>query len=254
MRFTFIKTGWILTVKELLRNRVALIFILLIPSLFFTLIIAVTSNRTIAFKLASISEDTIVQVSARQEALIFMGLAAIAFISGFLGLNLIQKHPEVDRRLVLCGYRPSELIISKVGVLFCVICFIGGYVMSALLLFLQPKHIVHAIIGLVLGGYVYGCYGLLAGAIFRRELEGVLCIVLLVNIDAGWLQNPIYYADAQNKEIIRYLPAFFPSQTSMVATFTDFSIQTSAIGGVGYGTLFLMLALMIYWGKMRLKF
>jgi len=252
MRLRYIEMGWILAVKELLRNRIALIFILLIPSLFFTLIVATTSDRPILFKLASISEATVFEVGERKEALIFMGLATIAFISSFLGLNLVQKHPDVDRRLVLCGYRSSELIISKMGVLFCVICLIGGYVILALLHFLQPKHLVQALLGLILGGYVYGCYGLLAGAIFRRELEGVLSIVLLVNIDAGWLQNPIFYAEAQNKVIIRYLPAYFPSQASMVAIFTDYSMVNSAVGSMGYGTFLLVFALMIYWGRMRL--
>ncbi len=34
-------------------------------------------------------------------------------------------------------------------------------------------------------GFVYGSYGLIVGALFRRELEGVLFIVLLAIIVAG---------------------------------------------------------------------
>lgn len=40
---------------------------------------------------------------------------------------------------------------------------------------------------------MYSCYGLMVGAISLHELEGIFLIVLLANIDVGWLQNPSYY-------------------------------------------------------------
>jgi uncharacterized membrane protein YidH (DUF202 family) len=253
MRLSYIKTGWVMTVKELLRNRVAIILLFGIPTLFYALIVLTTRERTIAFKLASVSEETVVQVSERSESLIFIGLAAVGLLTSFLALSLIQRHSEPNRRLVLCGYNPSELIVSKLAVLVCVIVVVACYVAAILLLFFQPGRFVLVILGFVLGGYVYGCYGLLVGAIFKRELEGILFIVLLANIDAGWLQNPIYYADAQNKAIIRHLPAYFPSQTSMVSAFTDSSILAPLIWSVVYGSVLLFTAIVIFWWKMRIR-
>jgi ABC-2 type transport system permease protein len=119
-------------------------------------------------------------------------------------------------------------------------------------LFFQPERFVLVVLGFMLAGYVYGCYGLLVGSILKRELEGVLLIVLVANIDAGWLQNPIYYADAQNKMIIRRLPAYFPSQVSMTAAFTDHSILNPLIGSVVYGSILLLGALLIYFWRMRI--
>ena len=93
---------------------------LLIPSLFNALIVLTTKDRPITLHLASIPEGTFFKVSERNETLVFIALAAAGFIAAFLGLNLIQKHIGVDRRLVLCGYRPSELIIAKLTLLlFC---------------------------------------------------------------------------------------------------------------------------------------
>ncbi len=105
------------------------------------------------------------------------------------------------------------------------------------------------VLGFILIGYVYGCYGLLVGAVFRSELEGILLIVLLTNIDVGWLQNPIFYSEAQNKAIIRWLPAFFPSQSSMISAFTDHSIWKSVLLSICYGSIFLIAALLVFWRK-----
>ena len=83
------------------------------------------------------------------------------------------------------------------------------------------------------------------------ELEGILLIVLLANIDAGWLQNPLFYADAQNQIIIRFLPAFFPSQTAILASFSDYSVTWNIIASFLYGLVFFILANGIYYLRMK---
>ena len=88
-------------------------------------------------------------------------------------------------------------------------------------LFYVPRHPIATTAGFALLGLVYGCYGLFAGSLFRRELEGVFSIVLLTNIDIAWLQNPVIYAEAQHRSVIRALPGYFPSQVSMTAAFSD---------------------------------
>jgi len=72
-------------------------------------------------------------------------------------------------------------------------------------------------------------------------------------IDAGWLQNPIDYADAQNKAIIRHLPAYFPSQLSMASAFTEHSVIPSLLGGLAYGSILLLAAMAIFWRRMRIR-
>lgn len=242
-----------MSVKELLRSRIAIILFFFIPSLFYAVILLTTTHREIAFKLASVSEDLFVQVSQRNEALIFIGLAAVGLLTSFLALNLTQKHSPANRRLILCGYQTSELLFSKFAVLICLLILIGSYIAFLLLLFFRPSRLPLVLLGFMLAGYVYGCYGLLIGAIFKRELEGILFIVLLANIDIGWLQNPIYYAEAQNKSIIRHLPAYFPSQISMVSAFTDHSVLNPLLGSLVYGSLFLAVAMLIFWWKMRIR-
>jgi hypothetical protein len=167
-------------------------------------------------------------------------------------MNLVQKHTETNRRLILCGYKTAELIVSKLTVLLCVTVLISFFVAGMLLLFFRPDRFLHVVLGFALGGFVYGCYGLLVGTFCKGEMEGILFIVLLANIDVGWLQNPTFYTDAQNTQIIRYLPAYFPSQTSMVAAFSKHSIRASFVGSLLYGSAFLGVSLLIFWRKMRI--
>lgn len=253
MRLRYIGTGWRMSGRELLRSRIAVILLFLIPTVFYAVILLTTTHKTIIFKLASVSQQALIRVSQRHEALIFIGLAAVGLLTSFFALNLTQKHAAANRRLLLCGFKTTELILSKFAVLVCLIVVIGSYIALLLLLFFRPDRLALVILGFMLAGYVYGCYGLFVGAVFKRELEGILFIVLLANIDAGWLQNPIYYADAQNKAIIRHLPAYFPSQLSMASAFTEHSVVPSLLGGLSYGSILLLAAMAIFWQRMRIR-
>ena len=97
-----------------------------------------------------------------------------------------------------------------------------------------------------LGAFVYGAYGFLVGAVFRRELEAIFAILVLLNIDAGWLQNPIYYEEAGNRWLIESLPAHFPSQVAYVATFTSDDVMGLVLRSVAYGLVLLVVALEVY--------
>ena len=253
MRLTYITTGIVMTMKETARSRFALILLLTVPVLFFALVSLTMGDNPVAFRLASISEDTITEVSAQKQSLIFIGVAAVGLLTSFLAMNLVQKGSDVNRRLILCGYRPSELILAKLGVLLGVVVLISVYVGTLLLPFFRPENFPFVIVGFALAGFVHSCYGLLVGALVRRELEGVLLIVLLVNIDAGWLQNPIFYAEAQNKALIRFLPAYFPSQASIVAAFTEHSISGAVAGSLFYGGALLLIALAVYFRRMKIQ-
>ncbi|MDH3649407.1 MAG: ABC transporter permease, partial [Saprospiraceae bacterium] len=196
-------------------------------------------------------EDIFIEESEKQISLIFFAVAAAGFLMSFLALNLIQKDQDVNRRLVLSGYHPLELLISNLLALFIMIILIAVYVGLLTNTFFTIAHWGTVVLGLALTGFVYGCYGLLAGSLIRGELEGILLIVLLVNLDAGWLQNPLFYAEAQNQMIIRYLPAYYPSQVTIIAGFTDYSVATACINSLLYGFGLLLLSMLIFFTKMK---
>jgi hypothetical protein len=247
-----IVTCWSLSGRDLLRRRIVLLLIFLIPALFFGLTILTTQNTVVLFKLAAAPGEPVVMVSERREALVFIGLAAAALIASFLGLNLAQRQVDATRRLVLCGFRSAEVSAAKGLLLLCVLTAIGVWVTGLLIPWFKPAHPSGLLAGYILTGFIYGAYGMLAGGLLKHELEGILCVVLLVNIDAGWLQNPIFYAEAQNRSVIRALPAYFPSQVAMLSAFSEYKIGIPLLKGILYGLILLSIAFFILHRKLRI--
>lgn len=248
-----IYTSFLMILRMLFRRRIALILLAVIPVIFLSVVELTSSEHILPFRLASLNDDVFVGAVERGISLIFLAIASAGFLVSYLALNLIQKNSEVNRRLVICGYHPIELLISILLTLFLMIALIGMYVGLLTHLFFPIKHLPAFILGLVLIGFVYGCYGMAVGSIVKGELEGILLIVLLANIDAGWLQNPLFYAEAQNQLIIRYLPAYFPSQAAIISAFTDYSATQASLLSLLYGSLFLLLSMLIFFNKMKIK-
>lgn len=245
-------SAWLLF-RAMLRRRITLLLLAVIPAAFLGTVYLTTSERLMPFKIASVDSEAALEVSEQYISLLFFAVASVGFLCSFLALTLIQQHTETNRRLVICGYHPVELICGNLLVLFVFLLLISLYVGSALPFFFKPDHSTWVLTGLLLAGFVYGCYGLLVGSLVRGELEGILLIVLLANLDAGWLQNPLFYAEAQNQAIIRYLPAYFPSQVTIISAFSDHSIRHAVAGSLLYGSLFLLAGTGVFYWKMKIK-
>jgi hypothetical protein len=253
MRINYLLKCILLTAKSLLRNRIILLLLLIIPAIFFIVTRYTTSNMPVWCKLATVSEETVVTVSQRELAFIFIALAVAGLLSSFLSLTLIHSQINEHRRLIICGYRSGEIIMAKFILLMIIILFISVYIAFEINFFFKPGNMFGVTLGFLLVGFVYGSYGMMIGTIFRGELEGILFIVLLANLDIGWLQNPIFYIAAQNKAFIRSLPSFFPSQVGIVSAFSEHSITRAVYGSIVYGLIFLILALLIYSLRMRVR-
>lgn len=251
MRINYILKCVLFTAKSLLRNRIILLLLLVIPAIYFVVMQYTTTTLPVMFKLVSVSSEPLVIVPQRNLVLVFIALAVAGLLSSFVSLNLIQSQSPEHKRLIICGYRSAEIIMAKFLLLMIIILCIAVYISIEINLFFNPGNFFGVTLGFLLVGFVYGSYGMLIGTIFRGELEGILFIVLLANMDIGWLQNPVFYSAAQNKAFIRSLPSFFPSQVSMVSAFSEHSITRAVSGSIVYGLIFLIVALLIYSLRMR---
>ena len=245
--------GLSMILRMLVRRRIVLILLAVIPAVFLSIVEFTTSERVLTFRLASLDNEVFIDISEKGISFLFLAVASAGFLVSFLALNLIRKNSDTNQRLVICGYHPIELLISNLLSLFLMIILISVYVGLLTNIFFSINHLPMFIFGLVLIGFVYGCYGLAVGSMIKGELEGILLIVLLVNIDAGWLQNPLFYAEAQHQEIIRYLPAYFPSQTAIISAFTNYSTTNASLYSILYGSAFLIFSMIIFFNKMRIK-
>jgi len=246
-------TALSMILRMLFRRRIVIISLAVIPVVFLTVVELTASSKIILFRLASLDKNIFLEQSQKAVSLIFFSCTATGFLVSFLGMNLMQIDNDVNRRLVLCGYNPVELLFASLISLLLVIFSMAVYIGLLINVFIPVMHLHLYIIGLSLIGYVYGCYGLLIGSLIKGKLEGVFLIVLLANIDVGWLQNPMYYAEAHNNLIIRYLPAYNPSQSAIIAAFTDYSGANARFFSILYGSVFLILSMLIFYNKMRIK-
>ena len=243
----------IMILKMLVRQKIVVVLLLIIPMVFLSIVELTASDRVLPFQLASLDKELFVHISEKGISFVFFAVASCGFLVAFLALNLIQKNSLVNRRLIVCGYHPVEIITSIMLVLLLIIVLIAIYVGLLTNTFYTIDNLIRFIFGLMIIGFVYGSYGLLVGSLLKADLEGILLVVLLVNIDVGWLQNPLFYAEAQNQVIIQYLPAYYPSQTAIIAAFTDYSSITTSISGILYGLVFFLTSIIIFFYKMTTK-
>lgn len=253
MKIERISTGLKMILLMLFRRRIILIALLVIPIVFLTIVELTAPSRIIPFRLASLDISVFIRRRLHDIALVFFAVTSSGFLVSLLSLNLMQIETDVNRRLILCGYHPFELLGANLLAMLLIILAVAIYVGSLVSCFLDISHYLYFVYGLMLIGFVYGCYGMLIGSLIKEKLEGVFFIVLLANIDAGWLQNPMYFAEAHNKVIIRYLPAYFPSQSAVIAALTDYSAIHARLMSLLWGSCLLLFVLLIFYTKMKIR-
>lgn len=241
-----------LALRELGRDRMAVFFFFFVPAFFLGVTRLITPDRPLVFPLASVEGEPMLAASQRATMLTFVAVAVVGFLASFAAMSLVRRGGEMDRRLVLCGYRAPELLLAKLAVLVAVILGAGTFVAALLVGASSPERGGTLLAGLLLQGLVYGAYGLLVGALLRRELPAVLAIVLLANIDGGWLQTPVFYATAENKAFIRALPAYFPCQVAILGSFTiDTPVDRQVLAGGLWAVALFSLAVAAFGWRMR---
>ena len=221
MRRFFLSTRMV--TREMLRNRVAMALLFLVPTILYGLIYATTDEHPIIFELRAHGANPL-ESSERNLSLLFMGSTTICGLMAFLSFVITWRPIQTDRRLVLEGYRPWELFGAKALVVSGAAASVSLYATALLLLWYHPPHIAGVFLGLFLGGLIYGLVGIVIGVLSRNDLGGILIILLLVNIDPGWLQNPIFYGHARNRLLIAWLPGHHPCQVTMLSALTGDSL------------------------------
>ena len=251
MRWKRFRTSLSMHFRILTRQKIVLILLVTIPSLFIFVVQLTASARDVFFQVGIAATKTMVKATESNVSLIFVSMATIGFLSSFVALSLVQKYKIVNRRLVICGYHPAELMSSALAVIFFVILLLVSCIGISVLFFFKPLHFLPMLSGMLLLGLIYAGYGMLAACIIDGALEGTLTVILLANIDAGWLQNPLFFAGARNKLVIQLLPAYHPGQLSIGAAFTNEPVQTSVFISIAYLLFFFGAAMLISWYNMR---
>ncbi len=257
--------------RDVFRRPFSLVLIFLVPALFDAVVLLTTTTRTTRVTVAAL-RDELAQVNdppggafldlgvidngvrtldQRQLSLVFLGHAAVCFLACFLAFNLVARRRDVDRRLVLAGYPTGEVVLAKLAVLALIVVLLVCWQTALTRPWLAPRQPGLLALGLLLGGLSYGALGLLIGSLVRQELEGIFLIVLFTNLDPGWLQNPIYFAQSQRPSLIASLPAFASTQLTVLGAFFDeHPVEILTRGALTAGAL-LLLAFVLFGLRIR---
>lgn len=130
--------------------------------------------------------------------------------------------------------------------------FVLSFITTVLVGFLFSfQNIIPLFMGLMFLGFIYGAYGGVIGLLSKDFIVGILFIVLLANLDAGWLQNPVFYTYAQDAFLIHCLPSHYPCQFIFAGVFANKINFHALLMRLPYAALFSSLLFIVVNIKIR---
>ncbi len=225
-----------------------------IPAVFLGAVQLTGGTGLVAVKLYYPKETMQVLLTIRHACLVFAATAVCGFLSAYYALILFHQDFEYFRFCVFNGLHPGVFLAGRFSffVLLILLLAAGTTLLTGQLV--AVRHAERMFIGFVIMGMVYGACGGIAGMMPCDFLFAFLCVGLLADVDAAWLQNPVYYSAGQNVELIRWLPAFFPSQMIFAAGFTETQNPAAVKGSMAYAAILLCIlvsVIMLRLGRVR---
>ncbi|MBI4497848.1 MAG: HlyD family efflux transporter periplasmic adaptor subunit [Chloroflexi bacterium] len=208
-----------LTLREFLRRRGMLAFVIGVPVLGFLAIYGALPDTPAS--LDAVDNGVTIQVPLTQLEL-FGGVSAliyVALMAGIVGLYLMQSALKADRRLIVAGFSATELLTARLGVLLLLDVALTAFMVSLALFFAVPRQFLPYVLAVFWAAAIYSFYGALTGVVVRGELGGIIAVMFLANIDIGYLQLPGFSTVLEEWWIV-LLPGYFPVQLAIDAAFT----------------------------------
>jgi hypothetical protein len=236
-----------ISLRELWRNKLGLVLLLGIPALFIGVVQWTSGRLAVPIKLFYAAETVRVVLSQRSITLVFASAAVTGFLVAYYALVLYHQDFEYYRYTVFLGLRPGAFAAARFLLFLLVSAAIALLITVLLGQLMELRQPMSVFLGFLLTGVTYGAFGGIVGSLSRGFLPALLIAALLVDLDAAWLQNPVYYSWAQDSAIIRALPAFYPCQMLFASAFTLRPNPLAALGGLAYaGSLTAVLFLIVH--------
>jgi hypothetical protein len=208
-----------LSAKEVWRNRFALALIFVIPAVFLAVTSWTSGNLPLPIKLFYGDSTGRLFVPQRQLLFVYVCASTGGFLVAFFATVIFLENAASYRMAFVMGLSWRRFLAARLAFLVCLVAALSLYLLAILAGFATVKLALAVLAGYFLFGAVYGTCGCIVGCLARNFYAGILCIFFLANIDASWLQNPVYFASAQETRAIRYLPAYAPIQVVLAGAF-----------------------------------
>jgi len=217
-------TGWLvfrLSTLELWRNPLGMVLLVVIPSVFIAMILWTAGTGSLPLKLYFGEEVVEVLLTQRQTALVFVCAAVSGFLAAYYALVLFHSDLGYFRYCSFMGLSPLVFTLARFAAFLLVTSLLAAITATGLGYVTPLEQPLLVFAGFLLITVIYGAYGGIVGVLSRSFMPALLMIVLLADLDAAWLQNPVYYSAAQESTVIQWLPAFYPCQIVFAGAFTS---------------------------------
>jgi len=213
------------------RNRVLWVLVVLVPVLFVALAAAQTPAKLMPVALLAGTRHVTAMLSLRQIHAGEMASIASALLAGVAGLFVVTGSADGDRRLVLAGFRPRQVLAGHLTVIAAaaVITTIASLTVSAV--FFSPRLWPEYAAADLLIALTYAMVGVLLGSLVGR-LGGLYLLLLLSIVDVGYGQTVMFHPNPPGWGA--FLPAHGAGRLLLDGAFTTSFEQ--------YGHLLLALA------------
>ena len=223
------------------RNPAMWVLLVALPVFFISLSFWITPNEPTPVELTEAGVDQIRIISMIDVHGAIMVPITIAFLSGLAGLFVVQGSIEADARLALAGFKPSEILTSRLGVISFAALLTTAVSLGVTSLDFIPENWGGFIAGNALVAITYGMLGVLVGALFGR-LGGLYVMFLIPFIDVGLAQNVMFSASPPDWGV--FLPARGAVDILTDAAFTpgfdkagELGLAAAWLVGIGLATV-----------------
>ena len=209
--------------REHRRNRVLWTLLVVVPAVFIGMAIKVTLDTPGPIALVDGSRHFTAFLSERRIHAATMVPVTSAFLAGLTGLFVVTGSAGGDRRLVLAGFRPREVLAGRVGVVVAATVLTTAVAVAISGAWYPPRQWVVFAAANLLIALTYAMLGVLIGPLTGR-IGGLYLILLLAFIDVGFGQNVMFPAGPPAWGA--FLPARGASRVMIDGAFTEHFDQT----------------------------
>ncbi len=178
--------------REYRRNRVLWVLLVAVPVLFVALAAEQTPTTRVPVTLVEGARQLTAMLSMRQIHAGEMASISSALLAGIAGLFVVTGSAAGDRRLVLAGFRPRQVLAGHLGVIAAAAAITSAVSLAVSAAFVSPSQwLVYAGADLLVA-LTYAMIGVLLGPLVGR-LGGLYLLLLLAIVDPGYGQTVMFH-------------------------------------------------------------
>jgi hypothetical protein len=199
--------------RDQLRRPLVPILLVVLPAFIVVWSVAITTPESRRIEL---SPDVWVTTTMKALHGPEMAKFTVAFVAALVGVFVMRASLRGDRRLVVAGLRPNEVVAARLLVLLGATTVAVVVAAIAIALNFSPRSWLPVVGALVLVGLIYGGIGALVGVLLDK-LAATYAILFLVAADLSVVQTPMFHASPSR--LAPLLPGYGPTRVMLEGAF-----------------------------------